>query len=262
MKRHLSANYLVIAIACILFSCKGRMYKAQSNSMAATIQQGEPFYVKEVQHFQKNDIVVFNYYGNDYQSQPDDNGNFKQHWERRVFRLIAVSGDTIQIMDGDVFVNKKEVPLPPGAKISYRIYSQVDIDEFANNFEKSGDTITYIINLTRDEVIEYEQRNPPIIKIKKWNFEPSMPDTIYARTSANENWNTSDYGPLRIPLPGETVEVNDNNFRLYRNIPGIKKGKNVIAETLYFVMGDNRYEAEDSRFIGLISHSNMYGVVK
>ena len=87
-------------------------------------------------------------------------------------------------------------------------------------------------------------------------------DSIYARASQKGSWTSDNFGPLKIPSPGETIIVDSVTFKLYHNIPGIKAGKNLLQEKLYFVLGDNRYGAEDSRFIGLIAHSKMYGVVK
>ena len=52
------------------------------------------------------------------------------------------------------------------------------------------------------------------------------------------------------------------NYKLYHAIPGIKMGTNKIQEQLYFVLGDNRHMSMDSRYIGFLAHSNMYGIVK
>ena len=54
----------------------------------------------------------------------------------------------------------------------------------------------------------------------------------------------------------DSSHVNEINYRLYHNIPGVHLGLNAIKEKLYFLMGDNRHHADDSRFIGLISHPN------
>ena len=70
------------------------------------------------------------------------------------------------------------------------------------------------------------------------------------------------FGPFKIPGLGDTINVDASNYFLYQNIPDIRQGTNVIKENLYFVLGDNRYFSEDSRYIGLISHSKMYGVVQ
>src|SRR5687768_7551253 len=100
------SHYIFFSILIFLMvACKGRSFRAGSNSMESTIIVGDHFYVTRSSHFERNDIVVFNYYGNDYSAPPDEFGKFEQHWEKRVFRLIAFSGDSLEIKDGEVIVN-------------------------------------------------------------------------------------------------------------------------------------------------------------
>jgi len=264
---HISVIFLFSAF---LSSCKGRVYRAGSNSMAATINAGEPFYVKKSSTFERNDIVTFSFYGNDYGSLPDEETHtFRQHWEDRIYRLIAWSGDTLQIINDEVFVNNKPVPFPPGAKLPYLVYTSQPLEEelpeeeLYNGVETAGDTFIYRITLTKTMAREMESRKTTVLKVKRQpDDELFIADSAFARPAADLKWNTSNYGPLRIPLPGETVLVNEANFKLYHNIPGIRPGQNTITEKLYFLMGDNRHRAEDSRFIGFISHSRMRGIVK
>jgi signal peptidase I len=263
-------HLLVVIIVGAISSCKGKVYRAGSTSMSETIQQGEPFYVKKTSSFKRNDIVVFEYYGNDYSKIPIDGIQFEQHWERRIFRLIALSGDTIDIKQGEVVVNGKPVPPPAGARFPYFVYAKMAIDDllpqeddFSTSLISATDTFLYKANLTKDAAAELELRKPAVIKLERIRSEENtFSDTAFARASATDKWNPYNYGPLYIPTPGETITVNADNFKLYHNIPGIKMGENKITEQLYFVMGDNRHAAEDSRYIGFISHSNMYGVVK
>jgi signal peptidase I len=260
---------LLLWIAALLGSCKGHYYKARSSSMSETIQPGDRFYVKETTDFKKNDIVVFNYYGDDYTAPPDEEtGKFRQHWEKRIFRLIAFSGDTIAIKDDEVFVNNTPIPFPAGARLPYDIYASETIDELLTGeematMENSDSLFIYHVNITKDKALEYEQRKPAVQKVVRQTKDNSgLADSLFARSAADDKWNTFNYGPLRIPAPGEKIIVNPYNFRLYQNIPGIQMGENTINEKLYFLLGDNRHAAQDSRFTGFISHSKMYGIVK
>lgn len=251
-----------------LLSCKERFYKAGAGSMEETIKVGDRFVVTQTDKFERNDIVVFDYFGPDYTSMPDENGKLANHWEKIVFRLIAYSGDSVEIKKGDVFVNGQLVPLPPKAKMRYEVLSTVPIAEF-NEMDpyivmttKSGDTMEYKVELTTEQVRSYRQREPAIIKVKKLPpaHEPNI--SPYTRASATGNWSSYNYGPLKIPSPGETINIDSVNFSLYQNIPGIMMGNYLLKEKLYFVLGDNRYGAADSRFIGLIAYSKMNGIVK
>jgi signal peptidase I len=269
MSRQLLSGFLLFPLLFFLSACKGRFFRASSGSMEATIMVGEKFYVTETDKFERNDIVVFNYYGNDYQSPRDENGNFSQHWEKRVFRLIALSGDSLNITGGDVFVNGKYLPMSETAITDYEIHSVGHIAELDTMDPEKGrmvmkvdDTIVYQATLTTQETEEYKERNRSITKLRKRQDDVILQDTLYAKTSAAGRWSSDNYGPLRIPGPGDAILVDPINYKFYHNIPGVEMGKNIVKEKLYFLMGENRHMAEDSRFIGLISHSNMYGVVK
>lgn len=259
--------FLSVLFAC---SCKGRVYRASGSSMEETIKPGEPFYVKATSRFERNDIAVFDFYGNDYSGSRDENGQFRQHWEKRIFRIIAMSGDVLEIKKDTVYLNGVPRPFPPGSKLPYRLFSrQLLEDEFVNQLNLMPydsllrDTFLYTGALSADQLGELKSQHPEIIKAVRIPFLYAGPaDTAYARTSAEDHWNTSDYGPLKIPSPGDVITVSPENYKLYHNIPGIRPGENRLKEKLYFVMGDNRHGAEDSRFIGLIPASNMYGIIK
>lgn len=249
-----------------LFSCKPHLYRQTSVGMEATIMEGEKFFVTFPDEYKRNDIVIFDYYGPDFTSYTDDKEKLKMHWEKRVYRLIAYSGDSVEIKNGEVFVNSNHVPLPRTAELVYRVRSKVPINEFEDRdptftqITRFNDTIEYSVSLTSVEALDYEQRKPAILSVKRiWN---NVTDTSYARDRQTGNWSTDNYGPFKIPSPNDTIFIDDINFNFYKNIPGMKKGLNVINEKLYFVLGDNRHHAADSRFIGLISHSKMYGVAK
>lgn len=260
---------LILVFFCVLLlSCKSRYFRASSVGMENTIMAGQNFFVQPAKKFGRDDIVVFNYYGNDYSSPAEEPETYKQHWEKRVYRLIAYSGDIIEIKDGEILVNERRAPLPPLAKVYYEIRSSVSITDFSEqesyavNFQKKGDTIIYRVALTVGEAEDYRQRKPAILSVRRTLMENITSDTVFARLSSQNHWTQDNYGPLKIPSPGELVIVNAGNYKLFKNIPDIRMGNNTIKEKLYFVLGDNRYGAEDSRYIGLISHSNMYGTVR
>ena len=61
-------------------------------------------------------------------------------------------------------------------------------------------------------------------------------DSDLAENDSIKNWNTDNYGPIYIP-------------------------EKVVDEELFFVLGDNRHNAVDSRYIGLISKTKIVGII-
>lgn len=264
-----AASLLIVSIFLLFVSCKGHLYRVPSHSMENTLMMGKLFSVTPVDDFRRNDIVVFSYFGNDYRKQDKETGQYIPEEHRRVYRIVALSGDKFIIEDGEIFVNDKHVPLPSTGKTDYEIFASTHIDELDNvldnggaSLTQEGDTLMYYAPLTNNQVLDYEQRKPAILSVEKKILRPGEADTAFARGSATGSWSQDFYGPLLIPSPGDTINVDEINMKLYHNIPGIHPGKNVIKEKLYFVLGDNRHSAEDSRYIGLISGSKMYGIVK
>lgn len=227
----------------------------------------ETFYVKHTESFEKNDIVVFDFWGNDYSSSPGDDGKFAQHWEKRIYRIVAISGDTLLIKNGDVYINGHYVSPPEYSVTEYEVVAKEMIEEFTSDdgaipFTDAKGLLHYTVNLSKAEVTDYLGRKRVITDITKKLMEYNSTDTFLAKSCDTCRWTTDNFGPVYIPVVGESFTADAANFKLYHNIPGIHVGKNVLAEKLYFMMGDNRHRAEDSRHIGFIPHSKINGIVK
>ncbi|HEX2630902.1 MAG TPA: S26 family signal peptidase [Chitinophagaceae bacterium] len=272
MKRKCSSVFLVAMIALSACDGRGRTTYANGDSMANTIKDGQVFRISFTEQFNRNDIASFDIFIEDYRKEPDQNGLYKKTEQGWVFRIAAMSGDQLQIKEGDVYVNDTLQRLPPKALEEYDIISTVPIDEFIEEMEKDpyaiklerrGDTFFYRKTLTAAEVEDFRGRKPAIVSVKKYllPFETSYNPGIIQLTS-DAKWTADNFGPLRIPKPGETIVVDSSNFRLYQYIPGIAMGNHVVKEPLYFLLGDNRHNSMDSRLIGFISHSKMKGIVK
>lgn len=262
---------LVIALILIFLfdACKERLYRTGSVAMEKTLMRGETVPIFITDTFNRNDIVVFNIYFYDLLSPPDGiTGTYKKHWERWLSRFVAGSGDTVLIKDGDLYVNNKLALLPEKAQMDYQITSDTPIDELLNDdqdfpghgIHKEGNHFVYTSSLTKSEAYNYRHK-PGVTEVKKL-FTGDSDFSNTAKQFANSKWTVDNYGPLYIPSPGETITIDSANYQLYQHIPDVYKGRFTVKEKLYFVMGDNRHKANDSRYIGLISHSKMRGIVK
>src|SRR5262249_55239230 len=162
------------------------------------------------------------YFGVDYASPPDQTGEFKLTNHKRVFRVIASSGEVFEIKRGEVYVNHIHVPLPPNAKMEYEVDAETPIEDFEKLplsdylSDKPGDTLKYYVQLTIREAAAY-RANVNILKVNKY-FRQDVNDSFCARFSSQGSWTSDDYGPVRIPSPGDSIEVNEINYKFFHNI--------------------------------------------
>jgi len=91
------------------------------------------------------------------------------------------------------------------------------------------------------------------------------------------NWSIDDYGPLEIPKKGMVIKLNQRNYILYNKILNIHENVRVSSDKkswyidgkaadyytfksdYFFVLGDNRNNAADSRYYGFIPESYVIG---
>jgi hypothetical protein len=211
----------------VLYSCRESSFRAASGSMENTIMPGQEFDVVRTDSFKRDDIVVFDAFGDDLKSLPDENGNRKQHWNKLVFRLVAWSGDIVELRKGELFRNSTVIAMPPLAKKLYQVISKVPLNDLENAGHFMGPELiagsyTYIIPLTDQEANKYRQRNADSITINNWVASYNPSDFSLIKACDTCHWTADDFGPLPIPMPGQTVFINETNFELFQQVPGIK----------------------------------------
>lgn len=217
---------LCFALAILSFAgCTNNTFRMQTTSMEGAIKKGEYLQVVKSESINRGDIIAFNHI--------DDSQN-EATW---VFRVIGKSGDAVEIKNGEVFVNNQKTQHSDHLKFSYRVktnevLTEEMLDQY-EGFEKS--TNEYVFLLTHEQKIELEN-NSNVLEIKKmFRTANEHQSGIFYPDSQSANWNMDYYGPIEVPAN---------------------------ADSLYFVLGDNRHNALDSRFIGFVKKSQVFGVVE
>lgn len=269
--------YVFILLCLVLASlpaCKRSVVRYSSIAMEATIQQGEKVRVFQTRDFKRNDIAAFTRMENELIGTGyNEDGSTTRQLMQFMYRIIALSGDTLQIINNRVLINGKPAITPPGVQLLYTVYSTTLLEELTppeqeglqltGLYEKVNDTFIYRATLTAEKAENLARKNPGVIRVEEYIKEPNADaEDGIARNHAGDRWNISNYGPLVIPRPGETIQVTPDNARLYQNIAGVQEGRFTIPEKLYFLMGDNRSASYDSRYFGFLPQSAMVGVAR
>ena len=107
--------------------------------------------------------------------------------------------------------------------------------------------------------------------------ENNSSNSIFFPNNSRFSWNNDHFGPLYIPKAGDKIDLNIKTLPLYKKIitdyefndlkvinediliNGIKENEYVFKQDYYWMMGDNRYNSEDSRVWGFVPFDHVLG---
>jgi len=245
--------------------------------MAATYRYGDAVLIKKAANtYTTGDVIYFEY--------PVEEDSLLT----RTFifqRLIGLPGDSIELAEKIVYRNGIKLHDTNSIKHNYFIQTKSKrpqtLFKFYYGLTEGGqvsDEFDYCYSLTSEEA-EKVAKDSAIKSVTLKTEKKNNYDETCFPANINYKWNMDYYGKIYIPKMNDTLRLDSISIKLYYDliyhheknnlalkqdsilINGNLSAYYIVKKNYYFVLGDNRDNANDSRSWGLLPENCIIGKV-
>ncbi|MCB0544406.1 MAG: signal peptidase I [Lewinellaceae bacterium] len=203
----------------------------------------------------------------------------KDHY---IKRCVGLPGDSLQIRDGQLYINGAAVQNPTHMQFSYKVNQPLNpqkLEEWGvsigSEMDRKAARDGYYF-LDGEQVKKIKAIDPNIRAERVPQNRP--PGYVFPNDpKVTEGWTIDDFGPIYIPKKDATVVLTPESLPFYKriittfegNTLAVRDGKIYIngeetstytfKQDYFWMMGDNRHNSEDSRIWGYVPEDHIVG---
>ncbi len=273
----LKAFILALGLLLVLHVLVMRWVMVQSTSMYATLMPGDLLLVQRWAIWtglERGEVVVFH--------DPLKDQLARRNRPLLVKRIAGMPGDELELRSGDLYINGEPVPPQEHGTSAYllRLLPDHDPDSLLEAHALPPNLVSpgrSLLELPLNEAIAQElERSPSVVSAAPMSAATGAPRHIFP-FSQQYRWNSDDFGPIKVPAKGDTLQITMHNLPLYDRLISQYEGHTlsvssgtllmdgepldtyVVQQDYYFVLGDSRHHSADSRYWGFVPDDHVMG---